>query len=89
MADVILRRNGTITFNHSDRVVGTYEYHKLGGRDGSGHKLIPYYYSVELVNGEKFSVVHSRNDIREMVTNRWHELLTIANRRLAEKHKRN
>ncbi len=79
MADIVLKRNGTITLNGCDRVLGTYKYHKLGGRDKSGNKLIPYYYSVELINGEKFKIVYSRNDIREIVTNRW-EVLNMSNK---------
>lgn len=75
MADIVLKRNGTITLNGCDRVLGTYKYHKLGGRDASGNRLIPFYYSVELINGDKFKIVYSRNDIREIVTKRWEALM--------------
>lgn len=80
MADIVLKRNGTITLNGCDRVLGTYKRHELGGYDRSGNKLIPYYYSVELINGEKFHTIYTRNDIRSLVINRWSELVKVANK---------
>lgn len=77
---VTLKRDGRIMIG--DHVVGTYQHHKLGGRDASGNKLIPYYYSMELINGEKFPTVYTQLDIREIVTKRWEKLLFWANRRL-------
>lgn len=77
---VTLKRDGRIMIG--DFQVGTYKYHKLGGHDASGNKLIPYYYSMELINGEKFSIVYTQRDIREIATKRWEKLLFWANKRL-------
>lgn len=77
MASIItIKRNGNIVCG--DNILGTYKYHKLGGYNASGCKLIPYYYSVELINGDKFKIVYSRNDIREIVTKRWEVLMKWA-----------
>ena len=65
-----------------DFQVGTYKYHKLGGHDASGNKLIPYYYSMELINGEKFPIIYTQRNIREIVNQRWEKLLFLANKRL-------
>lgn len=69
---VTLKRDGRIMIG--DHVVGTYQCHKLGGRDASWNKLIPYYYSMELVNGLK-TETYTRNDVREITENRWKDLL--------------
>lgn len=71
---VTLKRDGRIMIG--DHVVGTYQHHKLGGRDASGNKLIPYYYSMELVNGLK-TETYTRNDVREITENRWKDLVHI------------
>jgi hypothetical protein len=71
---VTLKRDGRIMI--CDHVVGTYQRHKLGGRDASGNKLIPYYYSMELVNGLK-TETYTRKDVREITENRWKDLLRI------------
>lgn len=71
---VTLKRDGRIMIG--DHVVGTYQRHKLGGRDASGNKLIPYYYSMELVNGLK-TETYTRNDVREITENRWKDLVRI------------
>lgn len=78
MASIItIKRNGNIACG--DNILGTYKYHKLGGRDESGNKLIPYYYSVELINGERFKIVYTQKDIREIATKRWEVLMKWAN----------
>lgn len=71
---VTLKRDGRIMIG--DHVVGTYQHHKLGGRDASGNKLIPYYYSMELVNGLK-TETYTRKDVREITENRWKDLVHI------------
>lgn len=71
---VTLKRDGRIMIG--DHVVGIYQHHKLGGRDASGNKLIPYYYSMELVNGLK-TETYTRNDVREITENRWKDLVHI------------
>lgn len=77
---VTLKRDGRIMIG--DKQVGSYQYHKLGGRDASGNKLIPFYYSMELINGEKFHTIYTQRDIREIVTKRLEKLLFWANKRL-------
>jgi len=78
MASIItIKRNGNIVCG--DNILGTYKYHKLGGRDKSGNKLIPYYYSVELINGERFKIVYTQKDIREIVEYRWEVLMRLSN----------
>jgi hypothetical protein len=64
---VTLKRDGRIMIG--DFQVGTYKYHKLGGRDASGNKLIPYYYSMELADGLK-TETYTRKDVREITENR-------------------
>ena len=77
MASIItIKRNGNIVCG--DVLLGTYKYHKLGGHDASGNKLIPYYYSVELINGEQFKIVYTQKDIREIATKRWEVLMMWA-----------
>jgi hypothetical protein len=77
MASIItIKRNGNIVCG--DNILGTYKYHKLGGYNASGCKLIPYYYSVELINGEQFKIVYTQKDIREIVTKRWEVLMKLA-----------
>lgn len=71
---VTLKRDGRIMIG--DHVVGTYQHHKLGGRDASGNKLIPYYYSMELVNGLK-TETYTRKDVREITENRRKDLVRI------------
>ena len=88
MASIItIKRNGNIACG--DNILGTYKYHKLGGRDESGNKLIPYYYSVELINGDKFSIVYTQNDIRKIVENRWEVLMKLSNKLRKESNKLN
>lgn len=77
MASIItIKRNGNIVCG--DNILGTYKYHKLGGYNASGCKLIPYYYSVELINGERFKIVYTKKDIREIATKRWEVLMKWA-----------
>lgn len=77
MASIItIKRNGNIVCG--DNILGTYKYHKLGGYNASGCKLIPYYYSVELINGEQFKIVYTQKDIREIATKRWEVLMKWA-----------
>lgn len=77
MASIItIKRNGNIVCG--DNILGTYKYHKLGGYNASGCKLIPYYYSVELINGERFKIVYTQKDIREIATKRWEVLMKWA-----------
>lgn len=71
---VTLKRDGRIMIG--DHVLGTYQHHKLGGRDASGNKLIPYYYSMELVNGLK-TETYTRKDVREITENRRKDLVRI------------
>jgi len=73
---VTIKKDGSIAIG--DCKVGTYCYHKLGGYDRSGNKLVPFYYTVELINGNKFSVVYSQKDIRAIVVARWQELLHVS-----------
>ena len=74
MASIItIKRNGNIVCG--DVLLGTYKYHKLGGYNASGCKLIPHYYSVELINGERFKIVYTQKDIREIATKRWEVLM--------------
>lgn len=71
---VTLKRDGRIMIG--GKQVGTYQHHKLGGHDASGNKLIPYYYSMELVNGLK-TETYTRKDVREITENRWKDLVRI------------
>lgn len=88
MASIItIKRNGNIACG--DNILGTYKYHKLGGHDASGCKLIPYYYSVELINGERFKIVYTQKDIREIVTKRWEVLMKLSNKLRKESNKLN
>lgn len=87
MTNIRIKRNGNIVCG--DTILGTYKYHKLGGYNASGCKLIPYYYSVELINGERIKIVYTQNNIREIVENRWEVLMKLANKLRKETNKLN
>ena len=66
---ISLSRKGEI-FYMKTLLIGFYKKVIVPKNKFKGYKTVPYYYSVELLNGKKYDVIYQKREIKEILNNK-------------------